>query len=125
MSRPLREQPAPTLSARLFVQLEQARPAGYARWNGPLLTRALGEADANRIWAESRALGISLERRRSWGVATDPQFATKAAAVVGLHLAPPCNAVGLSVDERPCIQALERAQGCAASAHRPRAWRPL
>jgi transposase len=111
MGRPPREQTGSPLRARLLAQLEQAPPAGYARWNGPLLARALGEPHANRIWAELRALGISLERRRSWCVSTDPQFAAKAADVVGLYLAPPCNAVVLSVDEKPCIQALERAQG--------------
>ena len=63
------------------------------------------------MWRELRTLGISLQRRRSWCVSTDPQFAQKAADVVGLYLAPPHNAVVLSIDEKPCIQALERAQG--------------
>jgi transposase len=42
---------------------------------------------------------------------TDPSFAQKAADIVGLYLQPPENAVVLSVDEKPHIQALERAQG--------------
>ena len=45
-------------------------------------------------------------------ISTDPQFAAKAADVVGLYLNPPEHAVVLSVDEKPSIQALERAQGC-------------
>jgi transposase len=44
-------------------------------------------------------------------VSTDPEFARKAADIVGLYLDPPENAVVLSVDEKPAIQALERAQG--------------
>ena len=40
-----------------------------------------------------------------------PQFAAKAADIVGLYLDPPKNAVVLSVEEKPHIQALERAQG--------------
>ncbi len=40
-----------------------------------------------------------------------PEFAPKAAAIVGLYLDPPENAVVLCVDEKPGIQALERAQG--------------
>jgi hypothetical protein len=44
-------------------------------------------------------------------VSTDPEFSRKAADVVGLYLHPPHNAVVLCVDEKPCIQALERAQG--------------
>lgn len=35
----------------------------------------------------------------------------KAADIVGLYIDPPANAVVLSVDEKPSIQALERAQG--------------
>ena len=42
---------------------------------------------------------------------TDPEFGPKAADVVGLYLNPPENALLLSVDEKPHIQALERAQG--------------
>ena len=38
-------------------------------------------------------------------------FVYNAADVVGLYLNPPQNALVLSVDERPSIQALERAQG--------------
>jgi len=52
-----------------------------------------------------------LQRRRSWCISTDPEFAAKAADVVGLYLNPPENALVLSVDEKPHIQALERAQG--------------
>jgi len=44
-------------------------------------------------------------------VSTDPQFAAKAADIVGLYLNPPEHAVVLCVDEKPSIQALERAQG--------------
>jgi len=43
--------------------------------------------------------------------AWDPEFAAKAADVVGLYMAPPRNAVVLCIDEKPSIQALERAQG--------------
>ena len=52
-----------------------------------------------------------MRRRRSWCISTDPEFGPKAADVVGLYLNPPENALVLSVDEKPSIQALERAQG--------------
>jgi transposase len=55
--------------------------------------------------------GIHLQRRRSWCISTDPEFVPKAADVVGLYLSPPENAVVICVDEKPHIQALERAQG--------------
>ena len=44
-------------------------------------------------------------------MSTDPAFARKAADIVGLYLDPPEHAVLLAVDEKPSIQALERAQG--------------
>src|SRR6202165_5113278 len=44
-------------------------------------------------------------------ISTDPEFASKAADVVGLYLSPPEHALVLSIDEKPSIQALERAQG--------------
>jgi hypothetical protein len=55
--------------------------------------------------------GIYLQRRRSWCVSTDREFAPKAADVVGLYLNPPLNALVLSVDEKPSIQAIERTSG--------------
>ena len=55
--------------------------------------------------------GIALTRQRSWCVSTDPEFAAKAADIVGLYLNPPENALVISIDEKPSIQALERAHG--------------
>jgi len=96
---------------RILAQLDQAVPQGYSRWNGSLLAQVLAEVSADQIWRVLRKHGISLQRRRSWCVSTDPCFAQKAADLVGLYLHPPENALVLSVDEKPHIQALERAQG--------------
>ena len=96
---------------RVLAQLDQPPPQGYARWNGALLAAALPGISDDQIWRVLRKYGISLERRRSWCISTDPCFAQKAADVVGLYLHPPEKAVVLSVDEKPHIQALERAQG--------------
>jgi hypothetical protein len=63
------------------------------------------------VWRILRRHDICLQRRRSWCISTDPEFGPKAADVVGLYLNPPQNALVLSVDEKPSIQALERAQG--------------
>ena len=48
---------------------------------------------------------------KSWCESNDPEFAAKAADVVGLYIDPPAKAIVLCVDEKPSIQALERAQG--------------
>jgi transposase len=96
---------------RLLRQIDQAPPAGYTTWTGPLLAQALGDVSVHQVWRELRALGISLARRRSWCLSTDPEFAQKAADIIGLYLDPPDHALVLAVDEKPCIQALEREQG--------------
>ena len=95
---------------RIFQKLDEDPPKGYASWNGRLLAKAL-DLPAHHVWRVLRKYGIQLQRRRSWCESTDPEFARKAADVIGLYLDPPENAVVLCVDEKPHIQALERAQG--------------
>lgn len=91
-------------------KLDDPPPTGYAQWNGSLLAQSLSIPD-HQVWTVLRKHGISLQRRRSWCISTDPEFARKAADIVGLYLDPPENAVVVCVDEKPAIQALERAQG--------------
>ena len=97
--------------ARILARLDAPPPAGLARWSGRLLAAALGDVSRHQVWRVLKAHRISLARRRSWCVSTDPEFAAKAADIVGLYLNPPEHAVVLCVDEKPQIQALERAQG--------------
>ena len=96
---------------RILAQLDQPPPRGHATWTGSLLAGALPQISDDELWRVLRKHGISLQRRRSWCISTDPEFAVKAADVVGLYLSPPEHALVLSIDEKPSIQALERAQG--------------
>jgi transposase len=96
---------------RVLRQLDQPPPEGYASWNGKLLAEALGDVSDDQVWRVLRKHDICLQRRRSWCISTDPEFGPKAADIVGLYLNPPENALVLCVDEKPSIQALERAQG--------------
>jgi len=96
---------------RILALLDRPPPEGFARWTAPLLAKGLGDVSDQYVWRFLRAQRIDLAGRRSWCVSTDPEFAAKAAAIVGLYLAPPDNAIVLAVDEKPAIQALERAQG--------------
>jgi transposase len=96
---------------RVLALLDKPAPEGYAQWNGPLLAQALGDVSADQVWRILRSRGIQLQRRRSWCITTDPEFGPKAADVVGLYLNPPEDAVVVCVDEKPHIQALQRAQG--------------
>lgn len=102
---------AAATTQRILRQLDAPPPPGYARWNGRLLAEALGDIPADQVWTVLRRHRIALARRRSWCVSTDPAFAPKAADITGLYLHPPANALVICVDEKPHIQALERAQG--------------
>jgi transposase len=96
---------------RVLALLDQNPPKGFAQWNGRLLAEAAGDISADHVWRVLRRNQIQLQRRRSWCISTDPEFGPKAADVVGIYLNPPDNALVLCVDEKPHIQALERAQG--------------
>ena len=76
-----------------------------------MLARELVDIHEQYIWRFLRAQKIDLSGRKSWCQSTDPDFVAKAADIVGLYMSPLDNAVVLSVDEKPSIQALERAQG--------------
>jgi hypothetical protein len=91
--------------------LDTPLPSGYATWTGKLVGQALGDVSQHHAWRVLWKHGIHLQRRHSWCMSTDPQFAQKAADIIGLYLNPPENAVIISVDGKPAIQALERAQG--------------
>ena len=96
---------------RILAVLDTDPPAGYAGWTGTLVARQLGDVSPQYVWRVLRKHVIHLQRRRSWCVSTDPEFIQKAADIVGLYLDPPEEAIVISVDEKPAIQALERAQG--------------
>jgi transposase len=80
---------------------------GITHWSTRLLARHLGISDHTVavIWRE---YGIQPWRAASFRFSTDPQLEAKVIDVVGLYLAPPENAVVLSVDEKSQIQALDR-----------------
>jgi len=98
------------LRVRILRALEEPAPAGQAVWDGPSLAQHLAVSD-DIVWRVLREEGICLARRRTWCVSTDPEFAPKAADIVGLYLHPPVNAMVISVDEKPSIQALGRRTG--------------
>jgi len=95
---------------RVLALLEQTPPAGMSHWDGAAVAEKLG-ASVHAVWRLLRREGIYLQRLRTWCVSTDPEFAPKAAEIVGLYLNPPLNALVLSVDEKPSIQAIQRPSG--------------
>lgn len=96
---------------RILALLDRSPPAGQARWTGKLLAAALGDVSDQYVWRFLRRQKIDLDGRKSWCVSHDPEFVAKSAEIVGLYLDPPEGALVLAVDEKPHIQALERAQG--------------
>jgi transposase len=96
---------------RILAVLERAPPAGFGRWTGPLIAAELGDVHEQHVWRFLRDQGIDLEGAKSWCESNDAEFVAKAAEVVGLYMAPPEDAIVICVDEKPSIQALERAQG--------------
>lgn len=95
---------------KVLAVLEEPPPKGQAVWDGPALAGHL-KASVHAVWRVLRKEGVCLSRQRSWCVSTDKEFSAKAADIVGLYLSPPENALVISVDEKPSIQALERATG--------------
>jgi len=96
---------------RILEALDKKPPKGYSVWSGGLLAEHLKDLSKDYVWKVLRKYGIQLQRRHSWCISTDPEFTQKSADIVGLYLNPPEKAVVICVDEKPAIQALERAQG--------------
>ena len=67
----------------------------------------LSEATVRRIWHKN---GLKPHLVETFKVSTDPQFAEKLEAVIGLYLNPPEHALVLCCDEKSQIQALDRTQ---------------
>jgi transposase len=80
---------------------------GVTHWSTRLLARQLGVSDATvaKAWRDYR---VQPWRAESFRFSTDPELIGKVTDVVGLYLAPPENAIVLSVDEKSQIQALDR-----------------
>lgn len=85
-------------------------PDGSTRWS----VRKLAEATGHSKSAVQKILAagaIKPHKTKYWcGKSPDPEFAVKQAAIIGLYMNPPENALVLSVDEKSQIQALDRTQ---------------
>ena len=66
---------------RVRARLEETEPPGMSHWNGTAVAEKLS-ASVHAVWRVLRREGIYLQRRRSWCVSTDKEFAPKAADIV-------------------------------------------
>jgi transposase len=93
----------------VIVKTLETTPKGATHWSTRTMAAKAGMSHAmvGRIW---RTFGLKPHISRSFKVSPDPQFVDKVRDVVGLYMNPPTNAVVFSFDEKPQIQALQRAQ---------------
>jgi transposase len=103
----------PSISAakvkRVVDKTTQEKPAHATHWSTRSMAAAVGlsEATVRRIWHKH---GLKPHLVETFKVSTDPHFAEKLEAVVGLYLNPPEHALVLCCDEKSQIQALDRTQ---------------
>jgi transposase len=114
----------------VVVKTLESLPKGRTHWSTRSMAAQVGMSHATigRVW---KTFGLKPHLSRSFKISPDPQFVAKVREsgsassstvepqaeqstqvhdVVGLYMNPPEHAVVLSVDEKPQIQALERAQ---------------
>lgn len=95
--------------ARILALTLKAPPKGLSQWSTREMAARVdvSAATVHRLW---QAHALQPHRTQTFKFTTDPAAEAKIHDVVGLYLAPPTNAVVLSVDEKTQIQALERTQ---------------
>jgi transposase len=109
-TRPSRVPSLPQTAIDRVIALTAGDPPHEAtHWTAGAMAAAAGisASSVRRIW---RAHKLQPHRVRAFKLGKDPASVAKLRAIVGLHVAPPAHAVVLSVDEKPRIQALDRAQ---------------
>jgi len=94
---------------RVVHKTTQEKPANATHWSTRTMAAAVGlsEATVRRIWHKH---GLKPHLMETFKVSTDPHFAEKLEAIVGLYLNPPEHALVLCCDEKSQIQALDRTQ---------------
>jgi len=93
----------------VVVQTLETTPKGRTHWSTRKMAEKAGisSSSVGRIW---RSHGLKPHIVRGFKLSNDPQFIPKVRDIVGLYMSPPDHAVVFSFDEKPQIQALERAQ---------------
>ena len=103
----------PSISAakvkRVIYKTTQEKPANATHWSTRTMAAAvdLSAATVRRIWHKH---GLKPHLVQTFKVSSDPRFAEKLEAIVGLYLNPPEHALVLCCDEKSQIQALDRTQ---------------
>jgi transposase len=102
--------PLPAATVQRVIDLTLGDPPGETRhWSVRAMAKAvgIGAVRVQRIW---QANGLTPHRMKTFTLGNDPNFAETFSDMVGLYVDPPAHAVGLSIDEKSQIQALDRTQ---------------
>ena len=93
----------------IIVKTLETKPQGRTHWSTRKMAEKAGvsHSSVSRIW---QAYGLQPHIVRGFKISNDPLFVEKVRDIVGLYLNPPDHAVVFSFDEKPQVQALERAQ---------------
>jgi transposase len=93
----------------IVVKTLEEKPKGRTHWSTRKMAEKAGvsHSTVGRIW---RTFGLQPHIVKGFKISDDPLFVEKIRDIVGLYLNPPDHAVVFSFDEKPQIQALERAQ---------------
>src|SRR3954452_9443574 len=94
---------------RVLAMTLEKPPDGSTHWSVRRLAAATGisPTTVHRIWRDHK---LKPHQVRSFKFSSDPQLAEKIIDVVGVYLEPPKGTLGLCVDEKTKIQALDRTQ---------------
>jgi transposase len=96
---------------RVLTRTLETTPADATHWSTRSMAKASGlsRSAVHRIW---RAFALQPHRTETSKLSADPLFIEKVRDIVGLYVPPPDRALGLCVDEKSQIQALDRTQLC-------------
>jgi transposase len=97
----------PTMEARILEKTRQAPPDGSTHWSTRKLARLL-RINHNHVAHAWQRAGLQPHRFERYMQSDDPDFAPKAADVIGLYVNPPQHAAVFAADEKTAIQALDR-----------------
>ncbi len=103
--------PTPEHDVRRVVALTCTEPPGETtQWTGRAMAKAAGISlrSVQRIWA---AHDLQPHRIRTFKRSSDPDFAAKLEAIVGLYLEPPAHSLVLSLDEKAHVWMAPGSQG--------------
>jgi len=94
---------------RIVTKTLETKLVNATHYSTRTMAKAAGmsQSAVSRIW---RAFEFKPHRHETFKLSTEPFFVEKVRDVVGLYMAPPENAIVLSVDEKSQVQALDRTQ---------------